>query len=173
MGLSMVFGIVKRYGGSIAIESEEGEGTEVGITLPSSEIQPGAPDDKSISPAGPANILVVEDEPEMARVVRELLEEGGYTVEAVHDGAAAVRAFSDHLHDLVFSDLAMPGMPGTEVARRIKEISPATPVFLLTGWLAVMDPDQMAENGIDRVMVKPVKKVELHRNVSEVLRERR
>ncbi|MEE9256736.1 MAG: response regulator, partial [bacterium] len=173
MGLSMVFGIVKRYGGSIAIESEEGEGTEVGIVLPSSEIQADAPDDKSISPAGPANILVVEDEPEMARVVRDLLEEGGYTVEAVHDGATAVRAFSDRLHDLVISDLAMPGMSGAEVARRIKEISPATPVFILTGWQAVMDPDQMAENGIDRVMVKPVKKVELHRNVSEVLRERR
>ena len=101
--------------------------------------------------------------------MRDLLEEGGYTVEIAGDGAAGIEIFSGARHDLVISDLAMPGMSGTEVARRSKDISPATPVFLLTGWQAVMDSEELSECGVDRVMVKPVKKAKLHRNVTEML----
>jgi signal transduction histidine kinase len=169
MGLSMAFGIVKRYGGSIAIESEEGAGTRISFSLPSSEFVEDDYGEETIIHAGPASILVIEDEPDMVRVVRDLLEEGGYTVEIAGDGATGIEIFSGARHDLVISDLAMPGMSGTEVARRSKDISPATPVFLLTGWQAVMDSEELSECGVDRVMVKPVKKAKLHRNVTEML----
>lgn len=173
MGLSMVFGIVKRYGGSIGIESEEGAGTEISFTLPPSDIVDVKGNEAAIPSAGPASILIVEDEPDMARVISGLLSEGGYSPEVIHNGLEADRAFSAGRHDLVISDLAMPGISGAEVARRIKEISPATPILLLTGWQAVMSPEEMARSGIDGVMVKPVRKAELLTRVAQALTTRR
>jgi CheY-like chemotaxis protein len=70
----------------------------------------------------------------MARVNSGLLSEGGgYSPEVTHNGLEATQTFETGRHDLVISDLAMPGISGAEVARRIKEISPATPALLLTG----------------------------------------
>lgn len=173
MGLSMVFGIIKRYGGSIGIESEEGAGTEISFTLPPSDISDVKGDETEIPSAAPAGILIVEDEPDMARMISELLSEGGYSPTVIHNGLGATRAFSASRHDLVISDLAMPGISGAEIARRIKEISPATPVLLLTGWQAVMAPEEMARSGIDGVMVKPVRKAELLTKVAQALTTRR
>jgi two-component system OmpR family response regulator len=87
----------------------------------------------AIPSVSPANILIVEDEPDMARVNSGLLSEGGYSSEVTHNGLEATQTFETGRHDLVISDLAMPGISGAEVARRIKEISPATPALLLTG----------------------------------------
>jgi PAS domain S-box-containing protein len=171
LGLSMVFGIINRYGGRIDIESEPGAGTSVIMTLPIAEEEAEMEGNHTKLPTRPARILLVEDEPDMARVIQSLLEEDGYSVEVATDGAAATTAFSKSPHDLVITDLAMPGMSGIELARQVKAVSPETPVILLTGWQAVMEPDEMSEAGIARVLVKPVKKVDLHRNVAEMLND--
>ncbi|MBT3821173.1 MAG: response regulator [Nitrospinaceae bacterium] len=173
MGLSMVFGIIKHYGGSIGIESEAGVGTEISFTLPPSNIVDEKRTETAIPSAGPANILIIEDEPDMARVISDLLSEEGYSPHVIHNGLEATQAFEAGRHDLVISDLAMPGISGSEIARRIKEISPSTPVLLLTGWQAGMPPEEMVQSGIDGIMVKPVRKTELLTRVAQALTARK
>ncbi|MEE9241332.1 MAG: ATP-binding protein [bacterium] len=173
MGLSMVFGIVTRYGGAIDIESAEGAGTTVSFTLPASDTRKAPEPTGGETSSGPARILLVEDERDMARILQELLEEGGYTVEIARTGNEAIEAFSGDAFDLVITDLGVPGLPGTEVAQRIKTMSRDVPVILLSGWQTEMTPGKMAEAGIDLVVGKPVRKDDLHRAVAGILKNRR
>lgn len=172
MGLSMVFGIVKRYGGAIDIESAENAGTTVSFVLPASETRTATTHDDKDPPGGSARILLVEDEADMARILQALLEEAGYAVEIARTGKKAIEVSSGADFDLVITDLGLPDLPGTEVAQRIKAASRNLPVILLTGWQTEMTSGKMAEAGIDLVMGKPVRKEDLHRAVARVLEAR-
>ncbi len=169
MGLSMVFGIVKRYGGTIDIESTEGTGTTVSFTLPSSEYRKPTAPAKAESIGGTARILLVEDEANMARILRALLEEAGYSIKIARSGAEAIESFKGSYFDLLIIDLGLPDMTGTDAAREIKSGSPETPVILLTGWQTEMTSGKMAEAGLDLVVGKPVRKEELYRAVAGIL----
>jgi DNA-binding response OmpR family regulator len=128
--------------------------------------------EEKITPGGSARILLVEDEADMARILQELLEEAGYTVEIAYTGNKAVEVSSGAAFDLVITDLGLPDLPGTEVAQRIKAASRDLPVILLTGWQTEMSSEKMAEAGIDLVVGKPVRKEDLHRAVARVLEAR-
>ncbi len=117
------------------------------------------------TPTKPARILVVEDETDSAYVIRSLLEYDGYVVEVATDATCGIAAFSDSPHDLIITDLAMPGRSGMDLAREIKKACPGTPVILLTGWQVVMGPEQITECGISRILIKPIKKKALCENV--------
>jgi CheY-like chemotaxis protein/two-component sensor histidine kinase len=117
LGLAMSHTIVADLGGEIAIESTVGRGSTVRVTLPASKahVAPTSSRRLSARPARRARVLVVDDEPMMARAVQRLLA-GEHDVESTTDPPAAVeRVRAGERYDVILCDLMMPGMTGMDV----------------------------------------------------------
>lgn len=171
LGMSVAYGIISLHDGRIDVESEPGRGTTVTVALPAAEIPPEAAADpgEAVPASVPASILVVDDEDAFAQVMVEMLSECGHKVCVARSGREAVERFEAERHDLVFTDLGMPGMSGWEVADAIKRVDSSTPVVLLTGWGRTISDDEKQAAGIDMVLSKPVKMDDLSAIVSEAL----
>lgn len=117
---------------------------------------------------GPASILIMDDEPGLLAILEEVLED--YHVTLVDNGPDGVLRFKQEGFDLVFTDLRMPGMSGWEIARAIKEHSPATPVVMVTGWDTDLSPAELAGKGVDRVLKKPFDITDVLALVTELTR---
>lgn len=170
LGMSVAYGIIKRHGGRISIESAPGKGTSVTIFLPAAaetQVMPDQSNQASIS-ISPARILVVDDEEMFAAVLVEMLSECGHAVCVARSGSEALEQFRKSPFDLVFTDLGMPEMSGWQVARNIKDLEPETPVVLLTGWGATLDKDELEASSVDLVLSKPIKLEDLSAAVAEM-----
>src|SRR5262249_5315116 len=137
LGLSVVYGIVTRHEGRIDVDTALGRGTTIRLELPATteRIVPPAGGDGASLPRRirPGPSRVVDDEPEVAEVVKDVLETAGHTVHAVLSGGEAVRMIERCAFDLVLTDLGMPDMSGWEVAERMNELRPGVPVAVVTG----------------------------------------
>ena len=162
LGLSMTYGIVERHGARINVESAEGRGTTFRLTFPAGPpAEPPAP--AAAEPAGTdasLRCLVVDDEPAVGAMLRDVLESGGHRAAVVADGAEAIARFGAEPFDVVFTDLAMPRVSGWQVARAIKEMAPTVPVFLVTGFGVELSEEERRAHGVDLVLVKPI---EIHK----------
>ncbi len=116
-----------------------------------------------------ANILVVEDEPELRRLVVRELEAAGYQVRYVADGPAAVQQLAAAPPDLVVLDWMLPGLDGLEVLRRLRQTS-AVPVLMLTARAEEVDRVVGLEVGADDYLTKPFGMRELVARVRALLR---
>jgi CheY-like chemotaxis protein len=128
LGLSTVYGVVKRFGGSIVVESEPNEGTTFHIYLPTAD----ADEEPTAVPAGDASpgkrrsgaghaVFVVEDEEPVLRIMTRILEEQGYQVDAETDPLRAldlIEGKRDEI-DLLITDVIMPGISGRTLAERV------------------------------------------------------
>jgi CheY-like chemotaxis protein len=114
-------------------------------------------------------VLAVDDEPGVLQALKLILNADGHQVTACRSGAEALEHAAQGEYDLVFTDLGMPGMSGWEVARRIKELRPKTPVALVTGWGVALDKDRLRESGVDLVISKPFRMAELRQAVAEAM----
>ena len=141
LGLAQVYGIARQSGGTLRIDSREGEGTVVRILLPRAE--PGAA--ASGEGAGPqrseeaalhprARIMVVDDDPDVRLFLADLLADLGHEVEALADAEAALAALGETPPDLALVDFAMPGMNGAQLAAAMRERHPDLPVVFVTGF---------------------------------------
>ncbi len=110
----------------------------------------------------------MDDEPGLLAILREVLED--YHVTLVDNGPDGVLRFKQEGYDLVFTDLRMPGMSGWEIARAVKEHSPATPVVMVTGWDTGLSPAELAGKGVDRVLKKPFDITDVLALVTELTR---
>jgi two-component system, cell cycle sensor histidine kinase and response regulator CckA len=139
LGLSTVYGIVKQSGGHIWVYSEVGRGTTFKLYFPLHR-GPAAIQEQQhrvLPPPGAgATILLVEDDPSVRSTVRRLLERHDYRVLEATNGQDALALLSARRKeiDLVLSDMVMPGMGGAELAVRIRSMTPAPPVLLMTGY---------------------------------------
>jgi two-component system KDP operon response regulator KdpE len=117
-------------------------------------------------------ILVVDDEPRVARLVRHTLGPAGFRVEAAADGESGIAAIRAQEPTLVLLDVLMPGADGVEVCRRVREFSDV-PIIMLTG--LGREPDRISglEAGADDYVVKPFSPNELIARVRAVLRRAR
>jgi len=119
-----------------------------------------------------AKILVVDDEPDIVRMVSKILENQGHTVINGGDGEQALAQLAEHKPDLVLLDLHLPKLDGFEVCRRIKA-DPATrqtPVIMMTAaYTNVEDAAKGLDIGADEYVVKPFFKDILLHNVDRLL----
>jgi len=135
LGLSQVHGFAHQAGGTVEVESELGKGTRVTILLPRQQAGRRAEKQETIELGGSGTVLLVEDNPDVASVSRNLLEQLGFNVYRVADAEAALREVELNHIDLVFSDIVMPGqLDGLGLARRLRETRPDLPVLLATGY---------------------------------------
>jgi PAS domain S-box-containing protein len=138
LGLPMVFGIVMQNGGDIQLYSEPGFGTTCRVLLPSTDrvasVARAAAEPLSLG--GSETVLVVEDEDALREVARRILERNGYAVLTSSGGQEAIALAERHRGaiDLLLTDVIMPKMLGKEVAARIGEIRPGTPVLYMSGY---------------------------------------
>jgi signal transduction histidine kinase len=144
LGLSMVYGIVKRHGGYVWGESEPGCGTTMRLYWPASAdavvAEPVAPADIRTTGEPPAQapattVLVVEDEPAVRELVARILQSEGYEVLAAEDGHAAIKLLERRpvRLDLVLTDVLMPQMNGRQLGDALHERYPGLPVVYMSG----------------------------------------
>ena len=101
-------------------------------------------------------LLVVDDDLMMARTLKEILELHGWAVDLAHDGAMAVEAVAIRAYDVVLMDVRMPGMNGVEAFRAMKTGRPDVKVVLMTAYAAQELIAEAEDNGVLRVLSKPV-----------------
>ncbi|NML05413.1 response regulator [Sphingomonas sp. G-3-2-10] len=174
MGLSMAFGVLRQSGGSLLIESAEGEGTRITLLLRLSANEPARVIGEVASASSRIDlhgrlIALVDDDDQVRVTLADTLTLAGATVAQGANGNEAIDLVRDTSPELLIVDFAMPGMSGAEVIRRVRETNPALPVLLVTGFAdsatldAVMGPEVV-------VLRKPFEARELLRRVSELLR---
>ncbi len=169
LGMAIIYGIVQRHGGSISIESERGKGTTVLIRLPALTPESGFVLTGNTAPFRPLRVLLVEDEPEVCDIEAEYLRGDGHFVETAADGRQGLMRFGAGHFDVVVADRAMPGMNGDQMTEAIKQISPGTPVVLVTGF-ADMPMDGIGGKLLpDLVMRKPITQTALRQAIARVL----
>ena len=140
LGLATVYGIVKQSGGNIWCYSEPGKGTTFIIYLPRADDR----SEKIFSERdlnipfellrGTESILLAEDEENVRKVTRRVLENQGYRVYDVKNGAAALEIAKDTVFDLLLTDVVMPGMNGKELSDQLISIQPQTKTIFMSGY---------------------------------------
>lgn len=145
LGLAIVHGAVQGAGGQIKLQSASGGGTTIEILLPcataASPSPPEAAPQDTDRQAGPtpeatATILLVEDDAAVLDLTRRVLTEQGYAVITAPDAQRALIAAREQEVDLLLSDQTMPGLPGLELARQVRELRPDTPAIIMSGYVA-------------------------------------
>jgi two-component system alkaline phosphatase synthesis response regulator PhoP len=117
----------------------------------------------------PHTILVVDDEPQLVKVLRGYLEQGGFRVVTAGDGPMALAQYKHEKPDLVLLDLNLPGMDGIEVARRLRTLS-NVPIIMVTARVDETDRLIGLELGADDYVTKPFSAREVVARVRAVLR---
>ncbi|HZF01387.1 MAG TPA: ATP-binding protein [Methylomirabilota bacterium] len=176
LGLSMVYGVVERHEGVIEIDSTLGKGTMMRLIFPIRKLEP-AKIAESL-PGGkikPLHVLCIDDEPLQRELVKEMLERDGHKVETADSGESGVEIFRTAISrrepfEIVITDLGMPYVDGREVAKIIKQGSPATPVVLLTGWGEFISDDETALSDFDELLNKPPRLSEFREMFRRVIR---
>ena len=166
LGLAMVYGVAQRHNANLEIESEPGKGTLVRMSF-AAAAEPLALARGDVSaPVGPMRILIVDDDPLLLKSLRDTLESEGHDITTASGGQAGINAFVEaHAmgapFPLVITDLGMPHVDGRKVAATIKASVPKTVVILLTGWGRRLVAEGDVPPGVDQVLSKPPKLIEL------------
>jgi PAS domain S-box-containing protein len=175
LGLATCHGIVKQSGGHIAVYSELGRGTTFKIYLPpaGSEIKPPAPPKASPDLSrGTETILLVEDDPSLREMAGGLLERLGYTVFTAANGVEAMTLVhqKDRGHiDLLFTDVVMPHMSGSELADRVHALHPQTKILFTSAYTESSIVHQGVLNKGVALLQKPFTPSALAQKLREVL----
>ncbi|HEY8503537.1 MAG TPA: ATP-binding protein, partial [Gemmataceae bacterium] len=143
LGLAVVHGTMRQHGGWVRCESAPGAGTTFELYFPRTEApapEPAAEPADTGPPrpgrGGGETVLVVEDEPSLRGIAREMLQQGGYRVLLAADGAEALEVYRSRPGeiDLVLLDWVMPRLGGEETYRRLRQIDPRARVLFCTGY---------------------------------------
>lgn len=183
LGLAVSFGIIRRHGGNIEVDSHYGKGTEFRITLPLAKVAeksvktvetsvvespqtapPVVPSDERLR----TRLLVVDDESFVRELLGDILEGEQCDVYLAESGSEALSVFREREFDGIFTDVGMPGMSGWELAREIRQINKAIPIAVITGWGEAVGSNEVKAAGVDWVVAKPFTADRITELVSEV-----
>lgn len=101
------------------------------------------------------NILLAEDDKNFGIVLKNELEEEGYTVNLVNDGVEAIQHFIEEPYDLLLIDIKMPKLDGISTLKIIKKLKPAIPVIIFSGNTGFSYIEEMLQMGVIRYFLKP------------------
>lgn len=174
LGLSTVFGIVTQNGGGLHVTSTVGEGTRFDVYLPSiaTEVGSATPQDSSAqSITGHETILLVEDDEGVRLLIRDELRKLGYRVFETKNGMEACLVATQHLGrlQLLLTDVVMPGMSGTELARHLRVIKPELRLLFMSGYTD--DTNVGAGDPRSAYLQKPFMPEALAKTIRELLDE--
>lgn len=172
LGLSVAHGIVKNHGGAISLHSEPNKGTTFFVFLPIDKSPVSEKEHVSAPiPSGQERILLVDDEPQVVNLEKQILERLGYTVETRENPLEALKDFraQPESYDLVVTDMTMPIMTGGELAQQLLQIKPDIPIILCTGYSETMSEEKAKSLGIKEFIMKPIEKKNLADSVRKVL----
>jgi PAS domain S-box-containing protein len=174
MGLAVIHGIVKSFGGDISVHSQPGKGATFHVFLPCLEEKEKVEKEIPLSediPGGTGRILLVDDEIALVDVGTRILKQLGYDVTGKIDAVEALETFrSDpERFDLIISDLTMPRMTGFQLAAAIQQIRPGIPIILCSGFTSPTTKKQLKIAGITDFITKPLNKSDLAKVVRDVL----
>jgi PAS domain S-box-containing protein len=173
MGLSIVHGIVKSYGGFVRCESKLGKGTVFHIYLPLLSVGHPLPETATVEniPVGNEHILYIDDESMLVEMGQNMLQRLGYQVTVCNSSLEALASFQNQpeAYDLVITDQTMPGMTGIDLARRMLQIRPNLPIILCTGYSNLITEDRAKAAGIKGFAFKPLAKNDLAMLIHRVL----
>jgi two-component system, cell cycle sensor histidine kinase and response regulator CckA len=169
LGLSTVYGIVRQHGGYVRCDSTPGRGATFEIFLPvvphaaTAAVQAHAP---SGARRATETVLLVEDEPVLRASVRRILEQTGYNVIVASNGADAMKVAQERRSglDLLLTDIALPQMRGTDLARRLLEHHPELRILYMSGY-----SEQTTSVDSLHFIPKPFRREKLVRKIREVL----
>ena len=176
LGLSQVYGFVKQSAGHVRIDSQPGQGTTVRIYLPrlASDLAPDVEPAAESAPVGAGEtILLVEDDETVRELSLAMLEDLGYVVRVAEDGPRALRMLESAPGiRLLFTDIGLPGMNGSELAERARALRPDLRVLFTTGYArsAAVHHGGL-EPGID-LLAKPFTLAALAQKLRELLDRR-
>ena len=172
LGLATVYGIVKNHNGFINVESEIGAGTTFSVYLPAVDAPAVKLQEIEARPlGGRETILVVDDEETIRMLVKDILEEIGYSVLSAGDGFEALELYKerDGKIGLVILDMTMPGMGGRETFEKLKELNPHVRAILSTGYSEDERARQMLAMGVKAFVQKPYRIDDLASTVRRIL----
>ncbi|HEX2966870.1 MAG TPA: PAS domain S-box protein, partial [Syntrophorhabdaceae bacterium] len=159
MGLAVVYGIVKSFGGEITVHSAPGHGTVFQVYFPRAageglSLKEGAND----LPTGNEKILFIDDEETLTDLGKRMLERLGYHVTATTSSTEALKLFTEGplQYDLVITDHTMPDLVGLSLAERLLSTRPDIPIILYTGFSESLDPEKVKAAGIREYLMKPL-----------------
>lgn len=118
------------------------------------------------------NVLVVEDERNLADAIVKILEDEGYNAEATYDGKAGLTCAKSGLYDAIVLDVMLPGMSGYDVVNKMRHAGVSTPVLMLTARTSTEDKVRGLDSGADDYMTKPFEAPELLARLRAVTRRR-
>jgi two-component system NtrC family sensor kinase len=176
LGLSISYSIVKAHGGSLLAGSAPEGGAVFTVVLPAMETAPDETDEPSAPPprrGGSLSVLVVDDEPPVARVLSAMLERLGHRPQVAHSGQEALALLRRNTYDLMTLDLRMPHMSGQEVWRHLQAMNLRRPprVLFVTGDIAPKGATAfLAESG-HPYLEKPFQPSELAQKLDELFSE--
>jgi len=172
MGLSVVHGIIKDYGGIIHARSQKGKGTTFKVNLPIIENQDEAQvETQEMLPRGQERVLIIDDEPDIVEIGKRLLGNLGYKVASRVSSLEALELFKSQpdQFDLVITDLTMPQMTGDKLAKELIAIRDDIPIILCSGYSTQITEEAAEKIGIQGILMKPIIVKEMAKLVRNVL----
>ncbi len=155
LGLAITKSIIEKHEGEIWVESRRGKGTAFHFTLPLVEPVPVAQKPKTASRRSSKKVLVVDDEKDIARMIRRQLERVGYQVLMAHSGPEAIARAMEHAPDLISMDIQMPGMNGLKAIELLRD-NPQTTDIPIVVVSVVHDEEPLKKLGVADILDKPI-----------------